>query len=64
MTKQFTFEQIKPLLKLSKSEPVDEGPYTMKQWSHSDYYLILNRHNETVGQCSGLQWLRAIPRTQ
>ena len=58
----YTFEQVKPWLKVSKTVHADNAPYTLRWVAHQDWAEIQNKHGETVGQVSGLEWLEHGPR--
>lgn len=47
---RFTFEQMKPFLKLSKSAPIDTGPYLIVRDADSEWFNIIDWNGAVVGQ--------------
>lgn len=46
-----SFEKVRKLLKLSKSAPADNGPYSIVQ--EEAWFTVFDKNQTAVGQCAG-----------
>lgn len=56
----YSFAEVRSLIKLSKSGPIDTGPYHLINWDLAgDWGELVNRYGAVVGQPTGLDLQRA-----
>lgn len=55
-----TFEQIKPFLKMSKSEIANRGPYTVRPDVSNDWLEVSDCEGNIVAQVTGFELRQAI----